>query len=134
MAFLNSLGTVSRGGQWRFRRIFRSAYADGRLDQSDAGLIDFRRASLVVLTVTPRPPFDRGRCWDGAVDGCDGPAPVLTASTADRSLLIVSPGLVEALFPASVMSRVRPGLYDVRLVLTIGPETAEIMAEPVEIR
>ena len=124
-SFMNTLGAVSRLGQWRFRHVFRSADARGRLDISDDGLIDFSACSEVLLTVTPRGPH-RG-CWDG-----QGPEPVMTASHTSGSLFISNPGLVEAVFPTGSLLGIRPGLYDVRVFATIGPETEEIFCEPVE--
>lgn len=136
MGFLNALGSVSRHGQWRFRRVFRASLPDGRLDMSDAGLIDFSAASLVRLTVVPRPPYRRVG-WDGDFCGSEHwpeARPILSASTADGTLLVRNPGIIEALFPDGWSRSVPPGLYDVRLLVTIGPETAEILNQPVEIR
>ncbi|KQP61122.1 hypothetical protein ASF41_22905 [Methylobacterium sp. Leaf111] len=132
---MNTLGAVSRRGQWRFRHVFRSATPDDRLDISDAGLIDFSRASDLVLSVTRRPPVQH-RAWCGPVFGsadsyCE-PAPVLSASLTTATLIVSNPGLVEALFPAGSLLGLRPGLYDVRILVTIGPETAEIFDEPIE--
>jgi hypothetical protein len=131
MAFLNAMGRVSRQGQWRLRRTIRVSLPDGRLDLSEAGLVDVSHASLIVLTVTPRPPLRHWGCEHGG--RCD-PSPVLTASTADGTLRVANPGIVEALFPDGWGRRVPPGLYDVRIALTIGPETAVIFEEPVELR
>lgn len=90
---------------------------------TDAGLIDFSTCSEVLLTVTPRAPHR----------GCSGDAaPVMTASLAAGSLVVSNPGLVEAVFPAGSLNDLRPGLYDVRVLVTIGPETEEVFCEPVE--
>ncbi|KQO90915.1 hypothetical protein ASF36_22055 [Methylobacterium sp. Leaf90] len=124
MAFLNALGRVSRRGQWRLRRSFRAADPTGRLDLSDDGLIDFSRASDLVLTVSPRPPVGGSRCQA---------EPVLTVSMRAGTLFVLNPGFVEALFPDGWSAEIPPGLYDVRLMVTIGPETAEIFDEPVEL-
>lgn len=129
MAFLNALGAVSRLGQWRLRLVLRAGFADGRLDLSHGGLIDFSTASLL-LTVTPRPPF--GTCR--AIACGHDPEPVLSASSANGTLLISSPGIVEALFPSGWSACVPPGLYDVRVFMTVGPETACIFDNPVELR
>lgn len=122
---MNTLGAVSRRGQWRFRHVFRSADERGRLDITDAGLIDFSTCSEVAIEVTPRAPH-RG-CWSGRE-----PVPVLAASLASGTLVVSNPGLVEAVFPAGSLFDVPPGLYDVRVLVTIGPETEEVFCEPVE--
>lgn len=122
-SFMNTLGAVSRQGQWRFRHVFRAGDARGRLDLTDSGLIDFSTCSEVLLTVTPRPP--RRGCWGEA-------EPVMTASLAASSLVVSNPGLVEAVFPAGSLLDVPPGLYDARIFVTIGPETEEVFCEPVE--
>ena len=124
-SFMNTLGAVSRRGQWRFRHVFRGADERGRLDVTDAGLIDFSTCSEVLLTVTPRAPH-RG-CWSG-----HAPEPVMTASSATGSLVVSNPGLVEAVFPAGSLLDVPPGLYDARVFVAIGPETEEVFCEPVE--
>ena len=133
-SYLNTLGSVSRRGQWRFREILRAVRADGRVDVSDDGLIDFASASDIVLTVTRRPPVQH-QAWCGPAfgwsDGYRAPAPVLTASLSAGTLLVSNPGIVEALFPAGALLAFAPGLYDVRISVTIGPETAEIFDEPV---
>lgn len=123
-SFMNTLGAVSRRGQWRFRHVFRSADERGRLDITDAGLIDFSACSEVALEVTPRAPHR----------GCSGrePEPVLAASLASGTLVVSNPGLVEAVFPAGSLFDVAPGLYDVRIFVTIGPETEQVFCEPVE--
>ncbi|MFC7664024.1 hypothetical protein [Methylorubrum suomiense] len=125
-SFMNTLGAVSRQAQWRFRHVFRSADERGRLDVTDAGLIDFSACSEVALQVTPRAPH-RG-CW-----GRQEPAPVLAASLVGGSLVVSNPGIVEAVFPAGSLLCLEPGLYDARVFVTIGPETEEIFCEPVEI-
>lgn len=132
MAFLNALGRVSRRGQWRLRRIMRAALPDGRLDLTDSGLIDFSSASLIRLTVSARAPelCRGGPHWNGC---WHGPEPVLSASTADGALFVSNPGILEAVFPDGWSACVPPGLYDVRVLLTVGSETAEIFDEPVEI-
>lgn len=134
-SYLNTLGSVSRRGQWRFREILRAVRADGRVDVSDEGLIDFASASDIVLTVTRRPPI-RHSAWCGPAfgwaDGYCAPAPVLSASLSAGSLTVANPGIVEALFPAGTLLGFAPGLYDVRISITIGSETAEIFDEPVE--
>ncbi|QDI83145.1 hypothetical protein E8E01_23400 [Methylorubrum populi] len=122
-SFMNTLGAVSRLGQWRFRHVFRGADERGRLDVSDNGLIDFSTCSEVELTVTPRAPH-RG-CWAGA-------APVLAASLTAGTLVVSNPGLVEAVFPDGSLSCLPPGLYDARVFVTIGPEREQIFCEPVE--
>ncbi|MBB2959834.1 hypothetical protein [Methylobacterium sp. R2-1] len=122
---MNTLGAVSRLGQWRFRHVFRAADERGRLDLSDEGLIDFSACSEVLLTVTPRAPH-RG-CWSG-----HAPEPVMTASLAAGSLVVSNPGIVEAVFPVGSLLCVPPGLYDVRVFVTIGPETEQVFSEPVE--
>lgn len=122
---MNTLGTVSRRGQWRFRHVFRAADERGRLDISDEGLLDFSACSEVVLEVMPRMPHR----------GCRGSQdlePILTASLTAGTLIISNPGLVEAVFPAGSLSSVPPGLYDARILITIGPETEEVFCEPVE--
>ncbi|POR42574.1 hypothetical protein [Methylobacterium sp. V23] len=129
-SYMNTLGAVSRRGQWRFRHVFRSATADDRLDISDAGLIDFSRASDLVLTVTPRPPV-RHHARDWGRSGVDL-APILSASWSAGTLLVANPGIVEAVFQAGTLLNFPPGLYDVRVSVTIGPETAEIFDEPIE--
>lgn len=135
-AFLNALGAVSRRGQWRFREILRTRRADGRVDLSDAGLIDFSYVSAAVLTVTPRAPARR---WGWGLSaflsgGCDGygPEPVFSASLAAGTLRLLNPGIVEAVFPAGSLLGFPSGLYDVRITVTVGPETAEVYDEPVE--
>lgn len=127
MAFLNTLGAVSRHGQWRLRQVLRSSLPDGRFDFSDAGLIDLSTASEVVLVVVPRGPA--APCGPG----CE-PAPVLSATSRDGSLIVSNPGVVEALFPFGWSRRVPPGTYDVRIRMTVGPETAVIFDQPVELR
>lgn len=124
MAFLNTLGAVSRVGQWRLRLVLRVNFPDGRLDLSEAGLIDFSAASDVVLHVVPR-------------DACGAdrdPCPVLAASTSAGTLFVSNPGIVEALFPFGWSARVPPGVYDVQVLMTVGPESALIFNEPVELR
>ncbi len=134
-AYLNTLGSVSRRGQWRFREVLRVVRVDGRVDGSDNGLIDLASASELLLTVTRRHPI-RHQAWCGAVFGSDDgfcePAPVLTASLSAGTLFVSNPGVVEAVFPAGSLRGFPPGIYDVRLTVTIGPETAEIYDEPVE--
>ena len=134
-SYMNTLGAVSRRGQWRFRHVFRFGCADGRMDVSDAGLIDFSSASDLVLRVTRRPPI-RHQSWCGpafgSTDGYCEPAPVLSASLAAGTLVVSNPGIVEAVFPAGSLLQLPPGLYDVRITVTIGPETAEIFDEPIE--
>ena len=122
-SFMNTLGAVSRLGQWRFRHVFRGANARGQLDISDEGLIDFSTCSEVALTVTRRAPH-RG-CWRE-------PEPALAASLTAGTLVVSNPGLVEAVFPAGSLLDLCPGLYDVRVFVTIGPETEEVFCEPVE--
>jgi hypothetical protein len=61
---LNTLGSVSRRGQWRSREILWAVRADGRVDVSDDGLIDFSTASDVVSTVMRRPPV-QPQAWYG---------------------------------------------------------------------
>lgn len=120
---MNTLGAVSRLGQWRFRHVFRSADECGRLDFTDAGLTDFSACSKVLLTVTPRAP--RLGCW-GEAD------PVMTASLAAGSLVVSNPGFVEAVFPVGSLLDVPPDLCDARVFITVGPETEQIFCEPVE--
>ena len=132
MAFLNAMGRVSRRGQWRLRRVLRACFPDGRLDLSDDGLIDFSHASRIALTVTPRPPYRHRSHLDGC--GLDEPAPVLSASTDDGSLVVSNPGIVEAVFPDGWSRHVPPGIYDVRIAITIGPEAAVVFDEPAELR
>jgi len=131
-AFLNTLRSVSRRGQWRFRQTLRAKRPDGRVDISDAGLIDFDAASDIVLTVTPRAPVGSRAGWIGEACESFAPLPVLTASLAADTLQVRSPGFVEALFPSRRLLAIPPGIYDVRLAITIGPETAEIFDEPIE--
>ncbi|GEP04023.1 hypothetical protein [Methylobacterium oxalidis] len=130
-AFLNTLRSVPRRGQWRFRQILRGRRADGRVDVTDAGLIDFSTVSAAMLTVTPRRPrwWDLGLC---AGQACE-PAPVLTASYPNGILALATLGIVEAVFPDGWARCIPPGLYDVRIAVTIGPETAEIFDEPVRL-
>lgn len=135
MAFLNALGAVSRQGQWRLRRVIRQvdpAFPDGRLDLSDDGLVEFPDGAEVVLTVTPRRPARSFACDRFGTNACE-PAPILRAARSDGSLFVSSPGWVEAVFPAGWSTGVRPGLYDVRILLTIEPETALLFDEPIEI-
>ncbi|GAA0267182.1 hypothetical protein LNAOJCKE_2981 [Methylorubrum aminovorans] len=124
MAFLNTLGAVPRCGQWRLRLVLRTGSSDGRLDLSEAGLIDFSAASDVALHVVRR---------DGRCTGHDH-LPLLTASASAGTLFVSNPGIVEALFPTGWSACVPPGLYDVRVLTTVGPETALIFSEPVELR
>lgn len=134
-SYLNTLGSVSRRGQWRFREILRAVRPDGRLDLADSGLVDFSTASDIVLTVTRRPPI-RHRAWCGpafgSADGFCEPAPVLSASLSAGTLVAANPGIIEVVFSAGSLLGFAPGLYDVRITITIGPETAEIFDEPVE--
>lgn len=127
MAFLNTLGRVSRHGQRRFRHVFRASAVDGRLDLTDNGLIDLGNASAVTLTVSERASYPG---WSRP--GCE-PCVVASAALADGSLSVFNPGFVEAVFPAGWAANVAPGLYDLRITVTIGPETACILDEPVEI-
>ena len=133
-SYLNTLGSVSRRGQWRFREILRARRADGRVDVSDDGLVDFASASDIILTVTRRPPI-RHQAWCGpafgSADGYCAPVPVLSASLSAGTLTALNPGIVEAVFPAGTLLQFAPGLYDVRISIRIGPETAEIFDEPV---
>ncbi|MDV2984153.1 UNVERIFIED_CONTAM: hypothetical protein Q9R58_07550 [Methylobacteriaceae bacterium AG10] len=122
---MNTLGAVSRRGQWRFRHVFRGADGRGRLDVTDAGLIDFSTCSEVALEVTPRAPH-RG-CWSSF-----DPKPVLAASLTSGTLVVSNPGLVEVVFPTGSLLCLPSGLYDVRVFVTIGPETEEVFCEPVE--
>lgn len=124
MAFINTLGRVSRHGQWRLRGTLRAMAIDGRLDLGEDGLFGFENVSAAVLLVTPRPPYQG---WGG----CNEPPVVLSASLADETLTLLSPGFFEALFPSGWSASVPPGDYDVRLFLTIGPETARVYDEPV---
>lgn len=120
---MNTLGAISRGGQWRFRRIFRATDALGRIDLSDDGLIDFSACSEVALEVTPRA---SQRAWR-----CDA-EPELEASLAAGTLFISNPGIVEAVFPEGSLLCLAPGLYDVRVFVTIGAEKTEMLNEPIE--
>ena len=130
-SFMNTLGARPRGWQWRFRQVFRASDALGRLDVTDAGLIDFSTCSEILLTVTPRDP--RHSCWSGWWNGCGfGPPPVLTAAMSTGTLAVFNPGILEAVFPAGSLLAFPPGLYDVRVAVTIGPETEEIFREPIE--
>jgi hypothetical protein len=133
-SYLNTLGSVSRRGQWRFREVLRAERADGRVDLTDDGLIDFASASEIVLTVTRRPPV-RHQAWCGPAfgwaDGYCASAPVLSASLSAGTLVVSNPGIVEAVFPAGSLLGFAPGIYDVRIAITIGAETAEIFEEPV---
>ena len=130
-SFMNTLGAKPRCGQWRFRHVFRAADSLGRLDVTDAGLIDFSGCSEVLLTVTPRDP--RHHCWGGWWTGAwSEPQPVLSAAMTTGTLKVVNPGFVEAVFPAGSLLAFPPGLYDVRVAVTIGPETEEIFREPIE--
>lgn len=129
MAFLNAMGAVSRHGQWRLRRVLRATLPDGRLDLSDGGLIDFSAASEVALHVVPRLPHPGG--WRST---CHGPQPVLTALASDGTLVLSNPGIVEALFPAGWSACIPPGIYDVRILMSVGPETAAVFDNPVELR
>ncbi len=89
-SFMNTLGTVSRRGQWRFRHVFRALDGLGRLDISDAGLIDFSTCSEITLRVTPRAP--QGRCWGAWWGGpCAEPAPVLAAALSAGTLKVMNP-------------------------------------------
>jgi len=130
-SFLNTLGVRSRRGQWRFRHVFRATDELGRLDMTDAGLIDFSSCSEILLTVTPRRPWlpRWGCCW---VSPCAEPAPVLSASLSTGTLALMNPGILEAVFAAGSLLAFPPGLYDVSVAVTIGPETEEIFREPVE--
>ena len=132
-AYLNTLGTVSRRGQWRFRQVLRARRADGRLDTTDAGLVDFTSVTAALLTASPRMPVIRaGYCTvPYGPDARGEPAPVLAASLADGSLRLYGPGIVEALFPAGSLLAFPRGIYDVRILLTIGPETSEVFDEAV---
>ncbi|BAQ43963.1 hypothetical protein [Methylobacterium aquaticum] len=123
MAFLNAMGAVSRHGQWRLQRVLRSILPDGRVDASDAGLIDFSAASEILLQVVPRQPR-----------GNHDPHPVLAASAVAGTLVVSNPGVVEALFPLGWSAHVPAGVYDVRIWMTVGPETALIFDNPVELR
>lgn len=130
-SFMNTLGARPRGGQWRFRHVFRWSDALGRLDVTDAGLIDFSNCSEILLTVTPRDPRHHGwgECWSGC---SSEPQPVLSAAKSTGTLAISNPGILEAVFPAGSLLTFPPGLYDVRVAVTIGPETEEIFREPIE--
>lgn len=127
-SFMNTLGAVSRRGQWRFRHVFRSADAAGGLDTTDDGLIDFSSCSEVALIVALRAAHHG--FW--ANKTCETVAPLLAASFSNGTLVVSNPGLVEALFPAGSLLAIPAGLYDVRVSVTIGPETAEIFDEPIE--
>lgn len=130
-SFMNTLGARPRGGQWRFRHVFRWSDALGRLDVTDAGLIDFSSCSEILLTVTPRDPL----ClfWSGWWSGrWSKPPAVLSAAKSIGTLVVSSPGILEAVFPAGSLLTFPPGLYDVRVAVTIGPETEEIFREPIE--
>lgn len=124
--FLNTLGTVSRHGSWRFRQVIRTQRADGRTDMSDDGLADFSGDDEVLLTVSRRTPA-RG-CWDEA---CGEPVPVLSASLSTGTLYAAA-GVVEALFPPEAMQCVPPGIYDARILRTVGDETTEAFSEVLE--
>jgi len=130
-SFMNTLGARPRGGQWRFRHVFRASDALGRLDVTDAGLIDFSGCSEILLTVTPRDPRHRAWCgwWTGR---WAEPVPVLSAAMSTGTLKLSNPGILEAVFPAGSLLTFPSGLYDVRVAVTIGPETEEIFREPVE--
>ena len=130
-SFMNTLGARPRGGQWRFRHVFRASDALGRLDTTDAGLIDFSSCSEILLTVMPRDP--RHQCWCGWWAGLRAePQPVLSAALSTGMLTVSNPGILEAVFPAGSLLAFPPGLYDVRVAVTIGPETEEIFREPIE--
>lgn len=126
-SFMNTLGARPRRGQWRFRHSFRASDALGRLDVTDAGLIDFSTCSEILLTVTPRDLRHQCRHECGL-----GPAPVLSASLSTGTLTAANPGILEALFPVGSLLGFPPGLYDVAVTVTIGPETEEIFREPIE--
>ena len=130
-SFTNTLGARPRSGQWRFRHIFRWSDALGRLDVTEAGLIDFSNCSEILLTVTPRDP--RCRSWSGWWSGCwSEPPAVLSAAKSAGTLAVWNPGTLESVFPAGSLLAFPPGLYDVRVAVTIGPETEEIFREPIE--
>jgi hypothetical protein len=130
-SFMNTLGARPRASQWRFRHVFRVSDAGGRLDVTDAGLLDFGGCSEILLTVTPRDP--RHRCRDGwGWCGSPEPVPVLTAALSTGTLDASNPGILEAVFPAGSLLAFPPGLYDARVIVTIGPETEEIFREPIE--
>lgn len=130
-SFMNTLGARPRGGQWRFRHVFRWSDPLGRLDVTDAGLIDFSNCSEILLTVTPRDSQQRRWCgwWAGS---WAEPQPVLSAALSTGTLAVSNPGILEAVFPAGSLLAFPPGLYDVRVAVTIGPETEEIFREPIE--
>ena len=129
-SYLTARGTVSRHGQWRVRRGLRARDARGRLDMSDNGLVDLSTADRVTLGVYRRAPFLHRWCGTslGASDG-----PILAGSSADGTLFVSSPGVVERLFPDGWGASVPPRLYDVRITVTVGPEPALIADDPVRI-
>ena len=59
---------------------------------------------------------------------------MLSASLAAGTLLVSDPGILEALWPAGWSAQIPPGLYDLRVTVTIATETAVILDEPVELR
>ena len=128
MAFLNALGRVSRRGQWLFQRVVRLALIDGRLDQSDNGLLAMGNASDIVLTVHERPPY---RSRSHAVR-CE-PDPVFTASLRNDTLRISDPGFVQVMFPNGWASELEPGLYDLRINMMLDEQVAVIFDEPFEL-
>lgn len=137
MSYLNGLGRVRRNGQWRLRLVIRQvdpAYPDGRLDLSDNGLVDFPEGAEVLLTVTRR----RDRSTRGSFGTCGEVGgevpPVLQASRSDGTLFVSSPGWIEAVFPAGWSARIPDGLLDVRVFLTIGPETTLVREDVADLR
>lgn len=129
MAFLNTLGRVSRLGQWRFRHVFRVSDATGRIDQSDNGLFAFGEAD-VRLTLSPRPPLVARLCWDACAPADRA---VLAASRSAGSLGVYDPGHIEAVFPAGWSQHIPPGLYDLRIAVTVDAATAILLDQPIDL-
>lgn len=125
-SFMNTLGAVSRRGQWRFRRLLRASDARGQVDISDDGLLDFSGCSEILIEVAPRASH---RGWQLGRDA----EPVLTASLSAGTVFVSNPGIVETVFADGALSCVPTGLYDVRILVSIGPETEQVFCEPIEI-
>lgn len=128
MAFLNTLGRISRLGQWRFRHVFRVSDATGRIDQTDNGLFAFG-TSDVVLTLSPRPPIRRDRCGAECMDA----STVLAAARSAGTLSVYDPGHIEAVFPNGWSRHIPPGLYDLRVAVLVGGDTSVILDQPVDL-
>ncbi|WP_157080668.1 hypothetical protein [Methylobacterium variabile] len=123
---LTKFGAVSLRGLWRDTLTFPEV--------SDGTLTDFSVALLEMRVVPEGCRADRDDYGWRRVDRGDWARASLTATTAGTgqgTLTVIGPSAVLFYFPAEIMRSQRPGVHEVSISATIGPETAEILREKV---